>query len=236
MREWAELMNVPILSIDYSLSPEAPFPRAVEEVFYAYCWALKNPALVGWTGEHVILVGDSAGGNLIAANTINCIEKGIKKPDGLFCLYAPFWLGFPVTPSRFLSLICPVLPYGVTSRLFKSYCEVVDPDKRPATPRNSKQRTIYASLNDEFDVKIHDSHLLSPFLASDDILKQFPPTKFLSTNFDPCLDDGIEMARKLKKQNVDVQVDVLKGLPHGFLYFTQVRFTCADCIEKLTSV
>lgn len=222
MREWAELMNVPILSIDYSLTPEAPFPRAVEEVFYAYCWALKNPKLVGWTGEHVILVGDSAGGNLVAANTVQCIEKGIKKPDGLFCLYAPLRLGFSVTPARFLSLICPILPYGFTSRLFKSYCEVVDPDNKPAAS-SKKNRPVYASLEEEFNVKIHDSHLLSPFLAPEEILKEFPPTKFLSTNLDPCLDDGIEMARKLRNLNVDVQVDVLNGLSHGFLYFTQVN-------------
>lgn len=38
---------MPILSVDYSLSPEAPFPRALEECFYAYCWALCNSHLLG---------------------------------------------------------------------------------------------------------------------------------------------------------------------------------------------
>lgn len=38
---------MPILSVDYSLSPEAPFPRALEECFYAYCWALHNSHLLG---------------------------------------------------------------------------------------------------------------------------------------------------------------------------------------------
>lgn len=33
--------------MDYSLSPEAPFPRALEECFYAYCWALRNSHLLG---------------------------------------------------------------------------------------------------------------------------------------------------------------------------------------------
>lgn len=43
---------------DYSLAPRAPFPRALEEVFYAYCWALKNCELLGSTAERVILVGE----------------------------------------------------------------------------------------------------------------------------------------------------------------------------------
>lgn len=51
LRDWAKHLNVPILSIDYSLAPEAPFPRALEEVFYAYCWVLKNHNFLGSTGK-----------------------------------------------------------------------------------------------------------------------------------------------------------------------------------------
>ena len=36
------------LSIDYSLAPEAPFPRALEEVLYAYAWALKSCKYIAW--------------------------------------------------------------------------------------------------------------------------------------------------------------------------------------------
>lgn len=47
LRAWSKELNVPILSVDYSLSPEAPFPRALEECFYAYCWALRHAHLLG---------------------------------------------------------------------------------------------------------------------------------------------------------------------------------------------
>lgn len=47
LKSWAQELGAPILSIDYSLAPEAPFPRALEECFYAYCWALKNCRLLG---------------------------------------------------------------------------------------------------------------------------------------------------------------------------------------------
>lgn len=248
--EWASNLDVPILSIDYSLAPEAPFPRAIEEVFYAYCWALNNPELVGSTGENIIFVGDSAGGNLNTACVIKCIEMGVRKPKGLFSIYAPYLIGFNVAPARFLSLIDPVLPYGFTTRLFKSYGEKrahVDVNENhienivDATtvlkPKNKqpKRKLIYDSPEQEFDVKVIESPLLSPYLASDETLAEFPPTRLLSTNLDPCLDDSIEFGRRLKALKVDVKIDVLKDLAHGFLYFTQVskRSICFSRLSHL---
>ena len=38
LKQWATEWDIPILSIDYSLAPEAPYPRALEEVVYAYAW------------------------------------------------------------------------------------------------------------------------------------------------------------------------------------------------------
>ena len=61
LRTWAREVNVPILSVDYSLAPEAPFPRALEECFFAYAWALKNKDQLGTTAEFVCMAGDSAG-------------------------------------------------------------------------------------------------------------------------------------------------------------------------------
>lgn len=49
LRGWARELGAPILSVDYALAPEAPFPRALEECFYAYCWALRNCRLLGQT-------------------------------------------------------------------------------------------------------------------------------------------------------------------------------------------
>lgn len=51
LRDWATALDTPIFSVDYSLAPEAPFPRALEEAFFAYCWAVKNCELLGSTGE-----------------------------------------------------------------------------------------------------------------------------------------------------------------------------------------
>lgn len=61
LRSWACELGVPILSIDYSLAPEAPFPRALEECFFVYAWCLNNFHQLGTTGKCICLAGDSAG-------------------------------------------------------------------------------------------------------------------------------------------------------------------------------
>lgn len=59
LRQWAQAMAVPILSVDYSLAPEAPFPRALEDTLYAYCWALNNADILGTTAERIVFAGNS---------------------------------------------------------------------------------------------------------------------------------------------------------------------------------
>jgi hormone-sensitive lipase len=107
-------LDCPVISIDYSLAPENPFPRPTEEVLYAYTWILNNPEkfgllinfidlniffeILGWTGEKICMVGDSAGGNLIVSVSLRLVELGAKRmPDGLIPIYTPFL--FQVTRS-----------------------------------------------------------------------------------------------------------------------------------------
>ncbi|XP_055606263.1 hormone-sensitive lipase [Uranotaenia lowii] len=141
LREWAISLNVPILSIDYSLAPEAPFPRALEEVFYAYCWALKNCELLGTTAEKVIFAGDSAGANLNLGCAMKCIETGVRRPDGIFLAYCPVLISFVPSPARMLCLMDPLLPFGFMMRCLKAYAcpskEVLEMNRKRYEERQS---------------------------------------------------------------------------------------------------
>lgn len=214
LREWAVKLDAPILSIDYSLAPESPFPRAIEEVFYAYCWVLKNPEKCGTTGENIVFAGDSAGGNINTACVLKCIELGIRKPKGLLNIYTPFMLDYSISPSRFMSLIDPIIPYNFSTQLHKSYCEELLSE--------SLTKSEKAEATEKDNSTLQNIHLLSPFLAPDEMIKEFPTTRLVSSTFDPFVDDCVEFGKRLKSLNVDVKIDVVKGLPHGFLYFTQV--------------
>uniref|UniRef100_A0A336MJV2 CSON000309 protein n=1 Tax=Culicoides sonorensis TaxID=179676 RepID=A0A336MJV2_CULSO len=121
LREWTKDLNVPIISIDYSLAPRAPFPRALEEIFYAYCWILQNASLLGTTAKKIILAGDSAGANLNLGIALKCIQMGIRKPDGIFMAYCPTVVDFVPSPARLLCLMDPMLPFGFMMQCLKAY-------------------------------------------------------------------------------------------------------------------
>ncbi|TNN38849.1 Hormone-sensitive lipase [Liparis tanakae] len=124
LRSWSKELSVPILSVDYSLSPEAPFPRALEECYYAYCWALSNCHLLGSTAEVVCLAGDSAGGNLCITVSMKAICSGVRVPDGMMVAYPATLLTTDASPSRLLTLIDPLLPLGVLTKCINAYAGV----------------------------------------------------------------------------------------------------------------
>ncbi|XP_034729111.1 hormone-sensitive lipase isoform X4 [Etheostoma cragini] len=121
LKSWSQDLGVPILSVDYSLAPEAPFPRALEECFYAYCWALRNHHLLGWTGEKVCLAGDSAGGNLSVTTSMRAAAFGVRMPDGIVAVYPATLLTAYASPSRLLTLMDPLLPLSVLTRCLAAY-------------------------------------------------------------------------------------------------------------------
>lgn len=132
LKNWSKDLNVPILSVDYSLAPEAPFPRALEECFYAYCWALKNCHLLGSTAERVCLVGDSAGGNLCITVSMKAMSHGVRVPDGIVAAYPATLLTIDASPSRLLTLIDPLLPLSVLSKCIDAYAGIGSRSIQPA--------------------------------------------------------------------------------------------------------
>lgn len=71
---WVNEIGVPIISIDYRLAPKYQFPAALNDVWQVYYWVvLYGEAYLGIKPEKIVLVGDSAGGNLVAACTIMAI-------------------------------------------------------------------------------------------------------------------------------------------------------------------
>ncbi|XP_072383529.1 hormone-sensitive lipase isoform X2 [Diabrotica undecimpunctata] len=340
LRDWAKQLDIPILCIDYSLAPEAPFPRALEEVLYAYCWAKKHHDFLGSTGEIIIGAGDSAGANLLLSTTLKCIKENIPTMAGLFIAYVPTLVHYIPSPARLLCMMDPLIPFGFLLRCLKAYacpdphmkqisnsndnsdtesfeeitesdlmalqahkspvsensdsmtyeslasneqnnCENEQPKPQPLmneileryvqeqlpkegstdkvasspslTNTNSLQSRVtgfVSNLKDSFTKYLGERSIseaeklldldvdptpnildklgfdvprdpyLSPIYASEEDLKKFPPTRVLTVEMDPCLDDCIMFAKRLKSAGNDVHLDILSGLPHGFLNFS----------------
>lgn len=223
LHQWANQLEVPVVSVDYSLAPEAPYPRALEEIFYVYCWILNNPQAVGTTGKTIILAGDSAGGNLATSTTLKCITNHIRVPDALVLSYAALLTQFYPSPSRCLCLLDPLLMFGILLRCLNAY---QDPDYLKSLPRTISQELKAArSVNDMF---------MSPLLASPELLKQFPTTVILVSDLDPCLDENVQFSSKLFEVGVNVKMEVVPGMPHGFLAFGQMSTECQLGVDHVT--
>jgi hormone-sensitive lipase len=221
LREWTTELDVPILSIDYTLAPEATFPRPVEEVLYVYCWVLKNAEMVGTTAKKIILAGDSAGGNIVTAVLIKIIEMNLPKPHGLFVAYTPFLVNYCKSPSRFFGYFDAFLNVTAVMKIFGCYCNGKLLDNQ------SIEKEIGNEIDDSLKKIICDipkDYLISPLWCPDEILQQFPPTRAVTSTTDPCLDDCIEFCRRLRNLKIQTKLTVLEGLMHGFLNTVTVRY------------
>lgn len=68
-----------VLSIDYRVAPQNPYPAALEDALAAYQWLLD----MGYQGEQIILAGDSAGGGLALALCAWLRDNRLPLPKGL---------------------------------------------------------------------------------------------------------------------------------------------------------
>lgn len=88
--EIAKLLQVRVVSVDYRLAPEAPFPAAAEDCIAATRWAALSPRELGHVHE-IIVAGDSAGGNLAAI-----VARELTAEKGQVPIVAQ-WLIYPAT-------------------------------------------------------------------------------------------------------------------------------------------
>jgi len=70
---------------------------------------------LGWTGECVLIVGDSAGANLAVAVALKVAAERVRRPDGILSVYGCLLIHYVPSPSRILALMDPLLPIGVLS-------------------------------------------------------------------------------------------------------------------------
>jgi hormone-sensitive lipase len=156
----------------------------LNDVWQTYYWLVENAeSQLGIKPNKIILVGDSAGGNLAAAITIMAITRGYRVPDGLILAYPGniiFYLTLSIlalnlsrnsfTPSLLLALDDPILPWPFLKMCLDSYTgNTVDPD----------------------------NPYISPSFATDDVLRQFPKTRLMVASNDPLRDESFRFTLRL---------------------------------------
>ena len=213
LKRWAAHLHTPILSIDYTLSPEsddtdepgAQYPVAVNECFFVYCWALKNARALGSTAEKVVLVGDSAGANLALAVALKAAATGARRPSAVVACYPPLFISLSCSPSRLLSLLDPMLSLTALELCLSAY--------RGSNAQDFGEFTRSCGPCDDTAT----DWLLSPATAPDELLKLLPPVYLMAAELDPLLDDSVIFAKRLEGLGCDVHYTVIPGVSHGFL-------------------
>lgn len=182
-----------VLSVDYRLAPEHPFPAGFEDCLRVTQVLLEDPdALDLADASGLTLIGDSAGGNLVAAVNLRLAALGGPLPSRQILLYPALWYDHDPATSPHDS----VREYGTGLRLTAT--EVMD------------YLALYVPDADE-----RRQPLVAPLLATD--LAGQPETLVITAELDLLRDEGEAYAAKLRDADVPVRLERAPGALHGFM-------------------
>ncbi|WP_009476606.1 alpha/beta hydrolase fold domain-containing protein [Rhodococcus sp. JVH1] len=176
-----------VVSPEYRLAPEHPFPAAVEDTLSALRWVAENIAVHGGDPERIAVGGESAGANLAAVAAQRARDEDGPRLTAQV-LVAPVTDPFAETESRKLFANGPVLSMELCARMAGMYA--VDP-------------TDLASPS------------IAPARAAD--LSGLPPTLVLTMGVDPLRDEGEDYARALAAAGTPAESRRFEGLIHTTL-------------------
>ncbi|WP_424138777.1 alpha/beta hydrolase [Roseomonas chloroacetimidivorans] len=176
-----------VLSVDYRLAPEHPFPAAVDDALAALRWLAREAGALGIDPARIALGGDSAGGNLAAV-------LALMGRDGM----AP--------PSIFQALLYPAVDL-----------DVVEGGYGPRTPGMVlTAETMHYFIGHYLpDPAMRSDWRASPLRAPS--LRDTPPALVLTCGHDPLAREGRLYAERLKREGVRVTALHVSDLPHAVL-------------------
>jgi acetyl esterase len=191
----AAAAGVRVLSIDYRLAPEHPFPQPLEDAFAAFEWAVANAASLGADPARIGVGGDSAGGNMAAVVSRMAVEGGGAKPAMQLLIY-------PVTDSSDDTRSRQLFAEGYI--LTKADMDKFEAAYLPPGTDPTDQRVSVLRCPD---------------------LRSLPTAYVATAGFDPLRDEGEAYALKMRDCGVRVALRRHPGLIHSFANQTPVNAT-----------
>jgi len=195
-----------VVSVDYRLAPEHPYPQGIDDSWAALRWVGENAAELGGDPARIAVAGDSAGGNISAVMTQKARDEG-GPPLVFQLLWYPGTTGDTTTASFVENPDGPILDGDVVAAFLQWYLPDVDvsePAKLPAT--------------------------LAPANAAD--FSGLPPAFIGTAEYDPLRDDGARYAELLRGAGVPVELRNEPTLVHGYVSFALMIPAAAEATSR----
>ncbi|MFE0019647.1 alpha/beta hydrolase [Amycolatopsis sp. NPDC059021] len=199
-------LGVVVVSVDYRLAPEAPFPAGLEDCYAALVWTAKHADELGVDPARIVIHGESAGGGLCAALALLARDRG--GPSIAFQ-----FLGIPELDDR---LETPSMRAFVDTPLWN----------RPRAEL-SWDHYLGAGVRGTENVPVH----AAPARATD--LTGLPPAYISTMQFDPLRDEGIAYAQALLAAGVTVELHLFPGTFHGSAIVEHAKISKREAAERL---
>jgi len=176
-----------VMSVDYRMGPEHPFPAAVEDAYAATSWLHDNAAAMDVKPDRLAVGGDSAGGNL--ALVVSLLARDAGGP-----------------PLAYQLLVYPVMDYAGGTPSYATYGKGFGPLEADTM---LWFRRHYLSAGDDLaDWRASPAHAES--------FAGLPPALLISAECDVLHDEGIAAVGRLQAEGVQVEHVEFPGMIHAF--------------------
>lgn len=198
--------GVRLLSVDYRLAPEYPYPAALDDALAAYRYAVDHAESLGADPDLIAVGGDSAGANLAL---VVAHEQGAEPSGGPS--------GGPSGRPAFVVALYPVtdaerdggsrVVFGAGFGLTADYLRELERMYLPAGVPPEDTRGAIARAQD---------------------LSGMPPVYLSTAGFDPLRDEGEELAERMRDAGVPVVSRRFAGMVHGYASLTAISAAAHD--------
>jgi epsilon-lactone hydrolase len=173
-----------VISVDYSLAPSSKWNQTIDEVI-SVIQALKEE---GYALNDIAMIGDSAGGGLVAGSVLKMRDEGLWIPAALV-LWSP-WVDLTGRGDTFFTLKnADPLPL-LTPRLLLAYAAAY---ASPSDQKNPYVSPVYGNFSGGF-----------------------PPTLIQGGTKEILLSDFVRLYQALDQAGIPVKLDIYEGMPHVF--------------------
>ena len=196
--------NTVVVSVDYRLAPENPYPTPIEDCYSALEWVATHATEINVDPDKISVGGDSAGGNL---STV--IAKKALDNNG------------PTIQSQVL--IYPVTNLEFDTDSYNEFAEGFGLDR---------DLMKWFGIHYVGDEKLYNEPDVSPLKY--DTVQGLPPALIIAAENDVLKDEGVAYAEKLKQDGVHVQYELIPGVIHGYYsnmdFFSDETKQSVQCI------